>query len=111
MIFGLFPKEKVFVDNRPEAYPKEFFSQVYIPMQENEDLWKEESVKNKFNVIFFYRLDYTPWGQKFLINRIKDPAWAPVFIDKETIIFLQRNKQNTEVIKKYELPKEMFTIK
>lgn len=111
MIFGLFPKEKVFVDNRPEAYPKEFFSQVYIPMQENEDLWKDESVKNKFNVIFFYRLDYTPWGQKFLIDRIKDPAWAPVFVEKETIIFLKRNKQNTEVIKKYELPKEMFTIK
>ena len=110
MIFGLFPKEKVFVDNRPEAYPKDFFEKVYIPMQEDEEVWQREMEKNKFNAIFFYRLDYTPAAQTFLIARVKDPAWVPVFVDNETIIFLYRNKENEEIIKKYELPKEIFKI-
>jgi hypothetical protein len=108
MIFGLFPTWKVFVDNRPEAYPKEFFQNTYIPMQENETKWAEEMSKNKFNAIFFYRLDYTPWAQNFLIHRVKDPLWAPVFVDNKTILFLQRNEENKEIIKKYEIPKEVF---
>ena len=111
MIFGLYPKERVFVDNRPEAYPKEFFQNIYIPMQEDNKVWNTELAKEKFNAIFFNRLDYTPWAQKFLVTRIKDPLWAPVFVDDKTIIFLYRNKDNKEVIKKYELPKEMFGIK
>ena len=40
LIFHLYP-EKIFVDNRPEAYPTSFFQDVYIPMQENNDIWKE----------------------------------------------------------------------
>ncbi len=111
MIFGLFPTEHVFVDNRPEAYSKEFFKNIYISIQEDENRWKEENEKQKFNAIFFYRLDYTPWAQKFLLERIKDPLWAPIFVDAQTIIFLARNKKNSEIIKKYELPKEMFGLK
>ena len=80
-------------------------------MQEDNKVWNTELAKEKFNAIFFNRLDYTPWAQKFLVTRIKDPLWAPVFVDDKTIIFLYRNKDNKEVIKKYELPKEMFGIK
>jgi hypothetical protein len=110
MILGLYPKEKVFVDNRPEAYPKEFFENTYIPMQEKEEKWQEELKKNKFNAIYFYRLDYTPWAQTFLISRVKDPAWAPVFVDNKTILFLYRNEINSNIIKKYEIPKEVFNV-
>ena len=108
-IFALFPREKVFVDNRPEAYPKNFFSDIYIPMQENEVIWNAELKKENFNVIFFYRLDYTPWAQAFLIQRITDPAWAPVFVDNKTIIFLRRTVKNEKIISTFELPKELFT--
>lgn len=111
LIFSLFPKEKVFVDNRPEAYPKEFFEQVYIPMQEDDNVWNAELKKENFNVIYFYRLDYTPWSQKFLISRVSDENWAPVFVDNKTIIFLRRNEENKKVIEKYELPKSLFGIK
>jgi len=111
LIYFLFPREKVFVDNRPEAYPQDFFEQVYIPMQENNGKWQEIDKKYRFNAIFFHRNDLTPWGQTFLITRIKDFAWAPVYVDDEQIIFLKRNKQNDEVIKKFELPKEMFSVR
>lgn len=111
LIYFLFPKEKVFVDNRPEAYPQDFFDKTYIPMQENNDKWQEIEKKYNFNVIFFHRNDLTPWGQTFLINRIKDSSWAPVYVDESQIIFLKRNIENGEVIKKFELPKEMFLVK
>jgi hypothetical protein len=110
MIFGLFPREKVFVDNRPETYPTDFFNEIYIPMQENNLVWKKELSEYNFNAIYFYRLDYTPWSQKFLIDRVKDPDWSAVYVDKETIIFLRRNKENKDLISKYQLPAEIFNI-
>lgn len=108
LIYYLSPREKVFVDNRPEGYPIEFFEKTYVPMQENENIWKAKLVEYNFNSIFFYRQDLTPWAQKFLIERIKDPEWAPVFVDDYNIIFIKRNSQNEETIKKNELPKETF---
>lgn len=110
LIYYLYPKERVFVDNRPEAYPKEFFDQVYIPLQENEDKWKEMEQKYNFNTIFFYRHDLTPWAQTFLVNRITDSSWAPIYVDNLSIIFVKRNEVNKELIKKFELPKEMFLV-
>ena len=111
LIFHTYPKEKIFVDNRPEAYPAEFFEKVYKPIQENSETWKEELEKQNFNVIYFYRHDLTPWAQKFLISRIEDPDWAPVFVDNYTIIFVKRNPENAAIIKAYELPKSMFIVK
>ncbi len=111
LIYFLYPKEKVFVDNRPEAYPASFFNQTYIPMQEQEKKWVEQDKKYNFNAIFFYRNDLTPWGQTFLLSRITDPAWAPVYVDDWSIIFLKRDRKNEKTIQKFELPKEMFGIR
>ncbi len=104
-------REKVFVDNRPEAYPNAFFTDIYIPMQENITVWQKVSAKENFNMIYFYRLDITPWAQTFLLARITDPDWAPVYVDDFTIIFLRRNDTNKNVIQTYELPKSMFNQK
>jgi len=110
LIFHLFPEHKVFVDNRPETYPASFFQDIYIPLQQDEELWREKSEEYMFNTIFFYRRDATPWAQPFLIERIKDPAWIPVFVDNYAIILLKNNDMNREIIKKYELPVETFKI-
>ena len=109
LIYFLYP-QKVFVDNRPEAYPKDFFEKIYIPMQESEEKWQAVEKEYQFNTIFFFRHDLTPWGQNFLIKRIKDSTWAPVYVDDWSIIFLKRNKENEALIQKYELPKEIFSI-
>ncbi len=108
MIFNLFPQYKVFVDNRPEAYSVDFFKKIYEPMQENENKWRELSLKYDFNAIYFYRHDNTPNAQPFLIRRVNDEDWAPVFVDDFTIIFLKRNEKNNNLIKKFELPKSLF---
>jgi hypothetical protein len=110
LIFHLFPGERVFTDNRPEAYPVSFFRDVYIPMQQNDTIWEEMSQLYKINVIYFYRLDNTPWGQPFLIKRVHDPSWTPVYVDAFTLILLKRNAENQPVILKYELPQAMFGI-
>lgn len=111
LTYTLYPKEKVFVDNRPEAYPAEWFRNIYIPMQENNSVWQEQLTKYDFNVIFFNRLDLTPWAQQFLGERIKDEEWVPVFVDDQTIIFVRRAAINLPVIYQYGLPKEMFNVK
>lgn len=110
LIFHLHP-EKVFVDNRPEAYPAEFFKNTYIPMQKDPLVWERESARYNLNTIFFSHRDATPWGQKFLVERIGDPAWAPVFADKYSIIFLKRTTENEKVIKRFEIPKSNFMIR
>lgn len=108
-IFNLFPEYKVFVDNRPEAYSVDFFKKIYEPMQESEEKWKELSRQFDFNCIYFFRHDNTPHAQPFLIRRINDDGWAPVFVDDFTIIFLKRNEKNAELIKRLELPESMFS--
>lgn len=111
LIFGLYPEEKVFVDNRPEEYPPGFFNKIYIPMQEDDEVWKQESEKYDFNAIVFSRLDMTEWGQGFLIKRVFDEDWAVVFVDNWTIVILKRNEKNKEVIEKFEIAKDNFGVK
>ncbi len=109
LIYYLYP-EKVFVDNRPEAYPSSFFEEIYVPMQEDESIWEEKPAEYDFNVIFFYRHDMTPWAQPFLIERIKDSKWVPVFVDNFCIILVRNNEKNEGTIKKYKLPISIFQL-
>jgi hypothetical protein len=110
LIFHLFPNERVFTDNRPEAYPASFFKDIYVPMQEDDSIWDSMSQRYNINVIWFYRLDNTPWAQPFLIRRIHDPLWAPVYVDAFTLILLRRNVENQSLITRYELPQSMFFV-
>jgi len=52
----------------------------------------------------------TPWGQAFLISKVQDEEWAPIFADQYNIIFIKKNLENVELIRKYLIPKENFGI-
>ncbi len=108
LIYNLFPNRKVFVDNRPEAYSVKFFTEKYNPMQEDEAVWKKVNERYNFNCIFFYRHDQTPHAQPFLIRRLQDPDWAPVYVDAYSIILLKRDGKDQHIIKQFELPADMF---
>ena len=110
LIYALYPKRRVFVDNRPEAYPAAFFRGTYVPLQEKEERWQEEQKRHGFNCIFFYRHDLTPWAQDFLVRRVQDPAWAPVYVDDDAILFLRRGGPNESTIRQCELPQSMFQV-
>jgi hypothetical protein len=92
---------RVFVDNRPEAYPADFFTQTYIPMQEDKKIWDEQNSIYKFNAIIFSYRDYTPWGQTFFRRILEDPDWVTVFADSRVIILLKNNELNKDIIAKY----------
>lgn len=100
LIFRLYPKEKIFVDGRPEAYPASFFQNTYIPMQQDEKLFDQQDKKYNFNVIIFSITDQTPWAQTFLRNIVHNQQWQPVYLDEMNIILVKRNKTNETVIKK-----------
>lgn len=110
LIYNLFPAEKVFFDNRPEAYTKNFVDTDYIAAMEDQALFNKLDGKYAFNAIFFYYRDYTPWGQAFITKKVFDPEWAPVYADSYAVILLKRNDQNRAFISKYEIPKETFRI-
>jgi hypothetical protein len=90
LIFTLYPQEKVFTDNRPEAYPAGFFQNEYIPALQNSEVWKQELAKYHFNTIFFSATDITNWGQDFLAARVNDPDWTLAYADSFGIIFSKK---------------------
>lgn len=109
-IFYLFPQYKPFVDNRPEAYSVDFFQDLFIPMQQDttDATWKKADEKYHFNSIYFYRHDQTPYGQPFLIRRIKDAEWIPIYFDDYTVLLLRNNEKNAFLLQQYALDKRMF---
>lgn len=109
LIYNLYDQEKVFIDNRPEAYSLSFMDK-YKRINE-EKIWEEFLSDYNFNVIYFYRNDMTNWGQEFLVNRIKDwQNWSPIFVDNQVIILIRRKEENLRLIETYELPKKIFRI-
>lgn len=90
IIYKGFPEYRVFVDGRPEAYPKEFFLNTYIPMQSDFSRFQLEERKFKFKTIIFSHTDQTPWGQAFLQAIIKDPDWKTVYLDNFMIVLVQK---------------------
>lgn len=110
LIFKLYPKQTVFVDNRPEAYPGSFMVDQYIDAQKNEASWRQLEETYRFNSIFFYRHDATDWAQAFLIRRITDESWAPVYADDYSVILVKNTPENQSLIATFKLPETMFTI-
>lgn len=108
LIYHLHDKEKVFVDNRPEAFSVAFFDTIYKPMQEDDAVWDTKSEEYNINVICFFRLDNTPWAQPFLIRRTQDPEWVPVFVDQVSLILIRNTKANQAVIQRYGIDRSVF---
>lgn len=108
LIYHLHDREKVFVDNRPEAYSVAFFDSIYKPMQENPEIWKTKSAEYGINIICFYRHDNTPWAQPFLIDMTQDPDWVTIYVDGASIILIRNKESNRKWIEKFGLSREMF---
>lgn len=107
LIYHLYPKEKVYVDNRAEAYPAQFL-QEYQAAQTDDALWKKLDDQYHFGAIYFYRLENTNWGQSFLVKTVRNSDWVPIFVDDYTIIFIRNIPEHKELIEKYKLPPELF---
>jgi hypothetical protein len=106
LIYHFYPRIRVFVDNRPEAYPTAFFNDDYFPLLLNNERWRNSSQAHHFNTIFLNHRARAIAEEKFIVRRVLDPDWAPVFFDEDIVILLRRYGPNQSVIAKHELPKE-----
>jgi len=111
LIFGLGAQEPVFVDNRPEAYSLKFFSDTYLPMQTDKDVWKKTLEEYKFKTIYFSYADQTPWGTTFLKNILADDDWALVYFDRSYVILALKSETPSEILDKYTLDDRAFRNK
>lgn len=87
LIYRLYPKEKVFIDGRPEAYPASFIQEEYIPMQSDEKKFDSEDKKYKFNTLFFSHTDQTPWAEKFIKQISENKKWTLAYLDDFSVIW------------------------
>jgi hypothetical protein len=110
LIYSVFPKEKVFVDNRPEAYPGTFFTDEYEAALRDDGVWETLLAQHDFNLIWFHRNDMLPESQDFLIRRMADPHWHPVFWDSYTVIFVRQLERNRAVLERWALPKSLWGV-
>jgi hypothetical protein len=106
LIFHLSPRYQVFVDNRIQPFPEDFLKKTYMQMMWNDGLWHQLERKYHFNVIIFVP-EESPWGFKFFVNRLQDHSWALVFLSDEALIFLKRNEQNADLIRRNEVKVNM----
>lgn len=108
LVYYLHDRQKLFVDNRPEAYTVAFFDSIYKPMQEDEAVWNTKSEDYGINTIVFYRLDNTPWAQPFLIKRTQDPDWVAIYVDEVSLVLVKNKPENERLIREFALPRSMF---
>lgn len=92
LIYKVYPEYEMFIDNRPEAYPKEFIQDVYIKLQY--DPLVQKQIFNKYNIhtIFFAYTDQTPWAESFLKTNLNDLRWKIVFLDDAVVILTDESK-------------------
>ena len=99
---------RVFVDGRPEAYPLGFFPDVYMPMLEDDALWNTWDEKLRFNAIAISMQDAYPGIERFILTRVRDGDWAPVYADDYAILFVRRTPEHAGLIARNEIPRERF---
>lgn len=105
IIYRGYPNYRVFIDGRPEAYPKEFFQQIYIPSQSDYDKFKELDSKLGFKTVIFSHTDQTPWGKAFLQNVLKDSNWKLVYIDDFMLVLVKEEVANEKKLNVIDLSK------
>ncbi|HVZ11501.1 MAG TPA: hypothetical protein VG965_00560 [Patescibacteria group bacterium] len=110
LIYRLYPKIPVFVDGRPEAYPKSFFEKTYYPMQLNPKVFDEVSKKYDFNFIVIEYTDTSPETIENLKQLIKSNTWSMVFLNSSTVIFLKNNISNQMLMGRYEINEKNFKV-
>lgn len=99
---------QVFVDGRPEAYPPGFFENSYIPALSDDAVWARLDHQYHFNAIVISMQDGFPPIEKFILTRVRDAEWAPVYTDPFSLIFVRRTDRNAAVIQAHLIPRSAF---
>lgn len=92
LIYRLYPKYQVFVDNRPESYPADFFEHIYIPIQLDESVQTKYFKKYNIHTIIYSHTDGTDWSKIFLARIYRSIKWKLLYLDEKVVIFSDESK-------------------
>ena len=90
LIYNLFPKHKVFVDNRPEAYSTDFLQNIYIPMQLLDDEWQKYQTHYNINTVILAKNDITDWGRSIYRKIRVNPDWQIIYENADVIVLTKK---------------------
>ena len=114
--YRLYPQTQVFVDNRPEAYPNNFFDEY---KESFADLSKLKRLLKKYHIqtIIVSHTDGTPWGIDFIKNTKMLSDYHYVYLDNATLIMTRDNLRSislsetfTELLSKTENYKDLLSL-
>ena len=108
LVLYLYPELRPFIDQRPEAYPADWVVNNYSAVRSNPADWKRVSEKYDISIIFLNLTAKSKANLNFIIDRLNDPLWVPVFRNNKHLIFLRKTPENAEVIAKFGISKEEF---
>jgi hypothetical protein len=90
LIYRMHDREPVFVDNRPEAYPVDFFQKTYISMQIDQKIFDEGVKTYNIKTVIWGTHDITPWSRDFMNRMVVDKAWNQVYKDDAMVIYTKK---------------------
>ncbi|MFI5265181.1 MAG: hypothetical protein ACHQT7_00365 [Candidatus Levyibacteriota bacterium] len=103
LIYKLYPKEQVYIDARPEAYPASFFND-YWRMLSDEQFFNQQVGKYNINAVAFNVIADDPVKiRPFLLRLLRSTDWVPVYSDGTVTIIVRNNATNKDVIEKYKI--------
>ncbi len=111
IIHQSYPKEKVFVDNRPEAYPSSFFQNIYFPMQDSQEVFTRESKKYNFNTIIISLMDTSQDTSFFLSQIVKNEEWKMVYLNNSVVILLKNTQNNQAIIASHTITENTIALR
>lgn len=84
-----YPRYKVSVDGRPEAYPAQYFTDEYLPSLENYKKFKKFETEHGIKTVIFSIMDQNRETLAFFNSINQDPEWKIVFLDQFMIVILK----------------------
>lgn len=111
LAYRFYPRQHVFVDGRPEAYPKGFFNDIYYPMSKDPLLFQQQSKKYDFNVIYFTHTSFSSVTDQFLASLVKSNDWKIIYLNHVIVVFVKNTPTNSSIIKSNGINENNIQIK
>ncbi|NWF98306.1 MAG: hypothetical protein HXY52_05145 [Nitrospirae bacterium] len=111
LIWALYPDYKVFVDGRG-LIEEVFFQNSKIfsaNLQQFGDIPEWQAFMKVYNINFIITYsvnDFTGNLIPIIPFIMNDPEWLLVYMDNNSLIFVRESPENSEIIRKYEMPKK-----
>jgi hypothetical protein len=103
LIFGLYPKEKVFIDARPEMYPASFLRE-YNRMLTDQNFFNQMAEKYQINLIVLgVQLEDPLTIRPFILRQLESKKWIPIHADGNVTILIKNEPKNAGIIKRFAL--------